>query len=1460
MDRKNSAIRGTDSDVIEAPFTSFPDSTPTDENKENDEATTESSTLFNSVTQQNASLNNHLIDSITPSAPPATDAQVTPAAAPAPSAAPAPASRASSADDNCETRFVYVLRQYDSISDSRVHSPWHYFGGFKWRLLIFPKGNQSSNHDLSVYLECGGPIVKNEVAPQSASNRAPPNGKESVMDPIPSHAWNRPAKFSLHLVHPSSPVARVALDSDIRFSDPPAVADSDLLDSALSHHPMQQSPRDVVKETSHIFRKNVSDWGFLEFAPFSNLQPGRYADDDMNVVLMVKIRLEETPIDPAFSNTAPWDSRKETGFVGFKNQGATCYMNSLLQTLYMLSAFRKAVYNMPLPGPLNEDAGSELSYALQKVFYELQFSPTVVKTKKLTESFGWDTTDAFTQHDVQELKLILCDELAEKMKKIAPNQPDTLSTLFQGKILNYIECVNVPYKSTREEEFSDLSLNVKGCRNIYESFEKYTEVEMMDGDNKYRADGFEELQDARKGVKFLKLPPVLQLHLKRFEYDTTRDAMVKINDRYEFGTEIDLSCFVEGSNGDDKYSLHSVLVHIGDVNGGHYHAYIRPEVDTIENSNRKPSQWYKFDDETVTPATEEAAVQENFGFGGEIDLKRRVGGGLEDDLGNGGINGQNHPPVFPNRPRNYQPRRLSNAYMLQYLRKSDLHYLLTPTDEKDVPKELAARILKEREEEEQRKRDNTERHLYMSLSIATDRDMIEHPGADLVNWEKVRSLNVKRTTQVGELKLILQKENIIRDSRHVRLWKCSSRQNQTIRPDSLLAYGEDSAPIDCNYRDSVTHGYYNVPLYTGRHGYYGHEDVLRLYAEDLCSQYYLSAGFTCFSPGKDDKCKELLSMDTVEHDKHESKDNMDTDSIGPRDVFPTFYQKSGLETLLFLKYYVSRPVPRLQCLGHFIADRTTIVRDLYPLLRSALAKFCEIDGSLPPATEDAPFRIYEEVCVTNVKALSNDKSLEAHQIPCDSGSGGDIIVFQEDTAGPIKEDSHAGLGQESTLEVNGLNYKAIDANDKVLQWNGFQEESRGDGTDLPLGGRPLPIVTMYYDYLAFRVKIEFKERPSVNQGEVVKSIFFELSRNDTYRVARKVLSGALGSGVDPDYLRFFSHDLNREAPVLDAFRVSDDETLDRLVSLHSLLSSTQPEYRIIWYEKTEYHISEFDKNDEVRIVWRPDGGAKSTGYLTKSGAKAGAIVGNGSKLDPAKNSDENIKDGQDVDSSNAETKGSVGNNPNSGTKLSKTVVQNFSVLVPPPPKYEDVMEEVRSKLFIDRSVELRMMEVKSNKIVRIIDAVESVPALMIGSHDYGSELRVEPVPCDETAEALGDDFDLIPVAHLAKDKSGRTWRGLVLFGDPFLIKVVRIGEPVERIRERIREKIGVPAAEFETWTLSEISQLKSVALEIGTLFRPRCSDAMEYCSLAIEHKNTMPTKQTPSSISRYADKPLKIRS
>jgi hypothetical protein len=40
----------------------------------------------------------------------------------------------------------------------------------------------------------------------------------------------------------------------------------------------------------------------------------------------------------------------------------------------------------------------------------------------------------------------------------------------------------------RYYDFADLQLDVKGCRDVYASFDKYVEVERLEGDNKYHAE------------------------------------------------------------------------------------------------------------------------------------------------------------------------------------------------------------------------------------------------------------------------------------------------------------------------------------------------------------------------------------------------------------------------------------------------------------------------------------------------------------------------------------------------------------------------------------------------------------------------------------------------------------------------------------------------------------------------------------------------------------------------------------------------------------------------------------------------------------------------------------------------------------------------------------------------------------------------------------------------------------
>ena len=82
-------------------------------------------------------------------------------------------------------------------------------------------------------------------------------------------------------------------------------------------------------------------------------------------------------------------------------------------------------------------------------------------------------------------------------------------------------------------------LQVKGCKDLIASFDEYMQEETLDGDNQYHSERYGK-QDAKKGVAFKSLPPVLELHLRRFEYDFSTDQMVKINERFEFPTTLDL--------------------------------------------------------------------------------------------------------------------------------------------------------------------------------------------------------------------------------------------------------------------------------------------------------------------------------------------------------------------------------------------------------------------------------------------------------------------------------------------------------------------------------------------------------------------------------------------------------------------------------------------------------------------------------------------------------------------------------------------------------------------------------------------------------------------------------------------------------------------------------------------------------------------------------------------------------
>ncbi|KAJ0922799.1 putative ubiquitinyl hydrolase 1 [Helianthus annuus] len=138
------------------------------------------------------------------------------------------------ADDPPSVRFTWIIENFSKLTGKKLYSNVFFVGGYKWRVLIFPKGNNGDY--LSVYLDVA----------------------DSTTSP---HGWSRNALFSLAVVN--------QIHSEFTIS----------------------------KDTEHEFNARESDWGFTSFMPLSDLYDPRrgYLLNDTCIVEadVVVLELEE---------------------------------------------------------------------------------------------------------------------------------------------------------------------------------------------------------------------------------------------------------------------------------------------------------------------------------------------------------------------------------------------------------------------------------------------------------------------------------------------------------------------------------------------------------------------------------------------------------------------------------------------------------------------------------------------------------------------------------------------------------------------------------------------------------------------------------------------------------------------------------------------------------------------------------------------------------------------------------------------------------------------------------------------------------------------------------------------------------------------------------------------------------------------------------------------------------------
>ncbi|KAK6187315.1 hypothetical protein SNE40_005373 [Patella caerulea] len=244
--------------------------------------------------------------------------------------------------------------------------------------------------------------------------------------------------------------------------------------------------------------------------------------------------------------------KSDTGFIGLVNQAMTCYLNSLLQTLYMTPEFRNALYRWEYDGT-EEDAVKNIPYHLQRLFLQLQTSKKrSVETTDLTKSFGWDSSEVWQQHDVQELCRVMFDALEQKWKNT--KQANLINQLYQGKLKDYVKCLECGYESARTDAYLDIPLVVQpfGSNKAYGSVEEamnaFVQPETLEDSNQYFCERCNKKCNAHKGLKFITFPYLLTMQLKRFDFDYSTMHRIKLNNRMTFPDLLDINSFIEDSD------------------------------------------------------------------------------------------------------------------------------------------------------------------------------------------------------------------------------------------------------------------------------------------------------------------------------------------------------------------------------------------------------------------------------------------------------------------------------------------------------------------------------------------------------------------------------------------------------------------------------------------------------------------------------------------------------------------------------------------------------------------------------------------------------------------------------------------------------------------------------------------------------------------------------------------------
>ncbi|RCI11478.1 hypothetical protein L249_7415 [Ophiocordyceps polyrhachis-furcata BCC 54312] len=323
-------------------------------------------------------------------------------------------------------------------------------------------------------------------------------------------------------------------------------------------------------------------------------------------------------------------SCRANGLRGIYNAGATCYQNVVLQSFLHNPLLRNFYLS---DGHQSNDCHVQhcLSCAMDDMFqdfYALEntngyTAANILSGFWISEKKAFENLVTTKEQDAHEFFQFLAEELHErngdgKRPEIGSEHSCNciIHQTFYGKMLTTTTCQNCKGTSHAVQSFLDLSLGLDSLahRRAKKSTQKMPALALTDcldeeyvkfDKCEYRCHNCVSSQQAKRYTSIKLLPNVLSIQLKRFEYKQGRHdrAASKIDNVVQFPLQLNMLPYTNRVRSYESreslelersciYDLLSVVVHVGEIETGHYVSYCRVG-----------DQWFKFNDHKVELAS-----------------------------------------------------------------------------------------------------------------------------------------------------------------------------------------------------------------------------------------------------------------------------------------------------------------------------------------------------------------------------------------------------------------------------------------------------------------------------------------------------------------------------------------------------------------------------------------------------------------------------------------------------------------------------------------------------------------------------------------------------------------------------------------------------------------------------------------------------------------------------------------